>query len=81
MASTYSTVSVSASTRHRDLTVASEPGFAGRIQIATLTSMNGSRKTTARVRATVPEGRSPQRYASSVTPCAPALSEFRGRGR
>ena len=43
------------------------PGFAGRIQIATLTSMNGSRNTSDKVRTTVPEGRSPQRYASSVT--------------
>lgn len=79
-ASTYSAVSVSASSRQSDLTVASEPRFAGRIQIARLTSMNGSRSTSDRVRAMVPGGRSPQRYASTVTRAAPG-SGPRWRGR
>ncbi|GAB3933994.1 hypothetical protein GCM10027614_06180 [Micromonospora vulcania] len=64
-------VMVSARIRHSATMVCFEARFAGRIQSATLQSMNGSRNTRDSVRTAVPDGRSLQRYASSVTPPAP----------
>ncbi|WP_233257798.1 hypothetical protein [Micromonospora sp. S4605] len=75
MESTYRAVSDSASTRHSALITSSlRPRPPGRIQIATLQSMKGSRKTSDSVRVAVPEGRSLQRYASSTTPADPRVS-------